>query len=53
MIRKILKRYWVFLLLVVINVVLGIIFPELGAKSLDITKSNVAEMLLVLPPIFI
>lgn len=53
MIRKILKRYWVFLLLVVINVVLGIIFPELGVKSLDITKSNVAEMLLVLPPIFI
>jgi len=35
MIKNILKRYWVFLLLVVINVVLGLIFPEIGAKSLE------------------
>ncbi|MFA5340834.1 MAG: permease [Clostridia bacterium] len=53
MIKNILKRYWVFLLLVVINVVLGLIFPEIGAKSLDITKRNVIEMLLVIPPIFV
>ncbi len=53
MIKNILKRYWVFLLLVVFNVVLGLIFPEIGAKSLDITKRNVIEMLLVIPPIFV
>ena len=53
MIKNFLKRYWIFLLLVVINVVLGLIFPEIGVKSLDITKRNVIEMMLVIPPIFV
>ncbi len=53
MIKNIFKRYWIFLLLVVINVVLGLIFPDIGVRSLDITRRNVVEMLLVIPPIFV
>lgn len=53
MIKNILKRYWIFLLLLIVNVVIGLIFPEIGKRSLEISKQNVIEMLLVIPPIFI
>jgi uncharacterized membrane protein YraQ (UPF0718 family) len=53
MIKNILKRYWIFLLLLIVNVVIGLIFPEIGKRSLEISKQNVIEMLLVIPPIFV
>ena len=53
MIKNILKRYWIFLLLLIVNVAIGLIFPEIGKRSLEISKQNVIEMLLVIPPIFV
>lgn len=53
MIKNILKRYWIFLLLLIVNVVIGLIFPEIGKRTLEISKQNVIEMLLVIPPIFV
>jgi uncharacterized membrane protein YraQ (UPF0718 family) len=47
------KKYRLFLLLLVINVSLLAIYPALGQKSLDITWRNILEMLSVMPPIFI
>jgi len=48
-----LKRYKVFLLLIIINVVIGIALPDIGLKSISITKQNFMEMISVIPPIFI
>ena len=41
MIKNILKRYWIFLLLLIVNVVIGLIFPEIGKRSLEISKQNI------------
>ena len=43
----------VFLLLTIINIVIGIALPDIGIKSLSLTKDNFIEMMLVIPPIFI
>ena len=51
--KETLKRYRLFLLLIVVNAGIGIILPEIGLKSLDMTKQNLIEMLSVIPPIFI
>lgn len=51
--KQFLKRYRMFILLLVVNVVAGLIFPTFGASSLEITKGNILEMLSVLPPIFV
>ncbi|MFI3226008.1 MAG: permease [Clostridia bacterium] len=51
--KKILKRYCVFLILVAVNIVIGLILPEIGASSFELTKSNLTEMLCVIPPIFV
>lgn len=51
--RKFLKRYSVFLVIVALNIVFGIIYPDFGISSFEITKSNLLEMLSVIPPIFI
>ena len=47
------KRYRVFLLLALANLAVGVAMPEIGLKSLDITKRNLVEMLSVIPPIFV
>ena len=47
------KRYKVFLLLIIINIVIGIALPDIGIKSLSLTKDNFIEMMLVIPPIFV
>ncbi|MFI3208876.1 MAG: permease [Eubacteriales bacterium] len=52
-IKVILKRYKLFLFVLTFNIVLGCIIPELGASSFEMTKSNLLEMLSVIPPIFI
>ncbi len=51
--KAFLKRYKVFLLLVLINIVVGLALPEIGLQSLSITKQNFIEMILVIPPIFL
>lgn len=49
----ILKRYRIFLLLTVVNAAVLIFFPDVGKKSLQLSWTNLIEMLSVLPPIFI
>ena len=51
--KKIVKRYRVFLLLVLANIIIGLILPDIGKKSLELTKANLLEMLSVIPPIFV
>ena len=51
--KKFIKRYKVFLLLVVLNCILIVVWPETGIKSLMITKTNLIDMLSVFPPFFI
>lgn len=52
-IEKVIKRYRIFILLLVINTVVLIVKPEIGLKSLQLTKNNAFEMLSILPPVFI
>ncbi|MGO2118047.1 MAG: permease [Fusobacterium sp.] len=52
-IYKIIKIYKVFIVLVLINIILGIFFPKIGKDSVLITKGNVLEMLKVIPPVFV
>jgi len=51
--KNFLKRYGAFFLLLAAGVATGLILPEIGKKSLDLTLQNIKEMLSVLPPIFI
>ena len=51
--KNTIKRYRVFLLLAALNAILLAVWPEIGVKSLMITKSNLIDMLSVIPPIFI
>lgn len=51
--KEIIKRYKFFILLVIINVFIVIIFPSVGKKSLGITLENFLEMLSIIPPVFI
>lgn len=53
MIRKFLKRYKFFIVLLIINIVMLFAAPEFGKKSFSITYDNLLEMLGVIPPIFI
>jgi uncharacterized membrane protein YraQ (UPF0718 family) len=50
---NLLKRYKWFIALAVINILIIVIFPAIGQKSLELTWSNTLEMLSVIPPIFI
>lgn len=51
--KKIIKRYKAFLVLLFINLGLLLFVPEVGQKSFNISFNNLTEMLLVIPPIFI
>ena len=51
--KKILKRYRVFLIVLVAMIILTIVNQKLGIKALLITGNSVKEMLLVIPPIFL
>ena len=51
--KKLVKRYAFFIIMLVINAAILIFFPETGIKSLSITGSNALEMLSIVPPIFI
>jgi len=47
------KRYKLFILLVLANIVIGLALPEIGKKSVELTTQNLLEMLAVIPPIFV
>lgn len=51
--KKIIKRYRFFLLLVLINGLLFIIEPELGQRTATLSVHNLLEMISVIPPIFL
>ncbi len=51
--KKLLKRYRVFLIVLVAMLLLTILDQQLGLKALRITGNSVKEMMLVIPPIFI
>ncbi|RNC29390.1 MAG: hypothetical protein AWM53_00743 [Candidatus Dichloromethanomonas elyunquensis] len=51
--KKLVKRYRLFILLVIINMVILFINPSVGNNSLEITWNNILGMILLLPPIFI
>lgn len=50
---KHIKRYKLFIILIVVNLAILAIYPSIGQKSFSITWSNTLEMLSVIPPIFI
>ena len=50
---RLVKRYRIFFLLVVLNIAVLIFYPAVGSKSLQLTWSNLLEMMSILPPIFI
>lgn len=47
------KRYRIFILLVVLNIAIFLFYPAVGTKSLQLTWKNLLEMASILPPIFI
>ncbi|MDD4357947.1 MAG: permease [Smithellaceae bacterium] len=47
------KRYRLFILLVLANIAIGLVLPEIGEKSVELTAQNLLEMLAVIPPIFV
>ncbi|MGB4659846.1 MAG: permease [Mobilitalea sp.] len=51
--KKLIKRYRVFLVVLLAMIILTLFNQQLGWKALTITGNSVKEMLLVIPPIFI
>lgn len=51
--KQFIRKYRIFIILIVINALVYIFSPGIGQKSLDITMDNVLYMLSVIPPIFI
>ncbi|WMJ85634.1 permease [Anaerocolumna sp. MB42-C2] len=51
--KKWIKRYRVFLFVLLFMIVLTILNRQLGFKAFTITGNSIREMLLVIPPIFI
>ena len=51
--KKTIKRYRMFLILALANIIIGLILPDIGKKSLELTRVNLKEMLQVIPPIFV
>lgn len=51
--KKFLKRYWVGILLLLINIIVLFIYPEIGMKSFKVSFGSLIEMLSIVPPVFI
>ena len=51
--KKILKRYRAFLVVLVLMAILTILNQKLGVKALTISANSFKEMLLVIPPVFV
>jgi uncharacterized membrane protein YraQ (UPF0718 family) len=50
---KLVKRYWMFLAVLLMDAVLVLARPQLGQEVVRFTVANFREMLLLLPPVFI
>ena len=50
---KLIKRYRIFILLLIVNVIVGLLVPEIGLRSFNLTIQNFTEMILIIPPIFV
>jgi len=48
-----LKRYKWVLTLLVINIIVGIMYPNIGKLSFQNTKANFLQILAIIPPVFI
>jgi len=51
--KKFIKRYRVFLMLLLANIAIGLALPDIGANTVKLARQNIIEMLLVIPPIFV
>lgn len=51
--KKLLKRYRAFIVVLLAVLALTVFNYELGSKALSITANSIGEMLLVIPPVFI
>ena len=51
--KQLVKRYRVFLILLAVQVLLMAVSPKVGWNSVENIKSNVRQMLGVIPPVFI
>lgn len=51
--KKWIKRYWAFFMVLAAMLVITLINRQLGIKALLITGNSIKEMLLVIPPIFV
>lgn len=52
-IKQLLKRYALFVLLILAYIVVLIMAPDIGFRSVKLTWQNLLEMLSIVPPIFI
>lgn len=50
---KIMLRYRFFTVLLLLNIGLSFIAPEIGKKTLLLSLDNLLEMLSIIPPVFI
>lgn len=50
---KVVKRYKVFLAILLVNIILTLAQPTIGQKSFQIIRNNLLEMLGIIPPIFV
>lgn len=51
--KTILKRYKVFGIILIINLILLLVKPSLGISSLGETADSLKELLMIMPPIFV
>ncbi|AET68188.1 putative permease [Desulfosporosinus orientis DSM 765] len=51
--KKLLRRYKFLLVLLILNILLVVLYPSIGQKSVVITGNSLLEMLSIIPPIFI
>lgn len=52
-IKLVVKRYKFFLLLVILNIAMLFIYPDIGMKSMKTTLSSIKDVLSIIPPVFI
>ncbi|NLW41423.1 MAG: permease [Tissierellia bacterium] len=51
--KLVVKRYKFFLLLVILNIAMLFIYPDIGMKSMKTTLSSIKDVLSIIPPVFI
>lgn len=51
--KFVIKRYKIFIMLILANALVVVLYPEIGMRSVEISVNSAVEMLSILPPIFI